>query len=177
VTEPAPPLQYPDVGGTRDGRVPDGFDRLSRSIVAGRGRAAFDRLAAALLSWDVHRGAGLTVEADGPAAEGVEVRLFLPGPLRPLPMTIACRVVYLVDEPGRRGFAYGTLPGHVEEGEARFLVETDSTRDDAPVTFTVDAFSRPGLPWVASMAPLARLGQEAATQAYLRAARRISRAE
>ncbi|MGF1664345.1 MAG: DUF1990 family protein [Kineosporiaceae bacterium] len=177
MTERTPPLQYPDIGGTRGGRVPDGFDRLSRSTVAGRGRAAFDRLAEALLRWDVHRGAGLTVEADGPVAEGREVRLFLPGPLRPLPLTIACRVVYLVDEPGRRGFAYGTLPGHVEEGEARFLVETDPGRDDAPVTFSVDAFSRPGRPWVASVAPLARFGQEAATQAYLRAARRIGHPE
>jgi uncharacterized protein (UPF0548 family) len=27
------------------------------------------------------------------------------------------RVVYVVDEPTRRGFAYGTLPGHPESGE------------------------------------------------------------
>jgi uncharacterized protein (UPF0548 family) len=157
--------------------VPDGFDRLTRSTVVGRGRAAFDRVADALLRWDVHRGAGLTVEADGPVAKGARVRLLLPGPLRSLPVTIECRVVYVVDEAGRgrRGFAYGTLPGHVEEGEARFLVETDPARDDAPVTLTVDAFSRPGRPWVASVAPLARLGQEAATQGYLLAARRIGR--
>jgi len=111
VTEQTPPLEYPGVGGTRDGRVPQGFHGLSRATVAGR--AAFGRLTDALLRWDVHRGAGLTVEADGPVAVGREVRLFLAGPLRPLPPTIACRVVYLVDEPGRRGFAYGTLPGRL----------------------------------------------------------------
>ena len=172
-----PDLQYPDVGGTREGRTPEGFDRLARSTVVGRGREVFDRVADALLRWDVHRGAGLTVEADGPVAEGSHVRLMLPGPLRSLPVTIECEVVYVIDEPGRgrRGFAYGTLPGHVEEGEARFLVETDPARDDAPVTLSVEAFSRPGRPWVASVAPLARLGQEAATQGYLLAARRIGR--
>ena len=34
------------------------------------------------------------------------------------PVRAPCRVVYVVDEPDRRGFAYGTLPGHPEiDGE------------------------------------------------------------
>jgi Domain of unknown function (DUF1990) len=36
-----------------------------------------------------------------------------------------CRVVCVVDEAGptsKFGFAYGTLPGHVESGEERFLI-------------------------------------------------------
>jgi uncharacterized protein (UPF0548 family) len=33
-----------------------------------------------------------------------------------------------VDEPGRRGFAYGTLPGRPETGEEAFVVE--KTNDD-----------------------------------------------
>ena len=33
------------------------------------------------------------------------------------------RIVYVVDTPTRYGFAIGTLPGHLEEGEERFLVE------------------------------------------------------
>ena len=32
-----------------------------------------------------------------------------------------CRVVYVIDEPDIRGFAYGTLPGHPESGEERFV--------------------------------------------------------
>jgi uncharacterized protein (UPF0548 family) len=39
------------------------------------------------------------------------------------------------------GFAYGTLPGHVERGEERFLVEWDQG-DDA-VWYDILAFSRP----------------------------------
>jgi uncharacterized protein (UPF0548 family) len=50
-----------------------------------------------------------------------------------------CRVVYVIDEPRRYGFAYGTLPEHAEEGEERFLVEW---RVDNSVWYEVLAFSR-----------------------------------
>jgi uncharacterized protein (UPF0548 family) len=56
----------------------------------------------------------------------------------------ACRIVYVVDEHGpisKFGFAYGTLPGHVESGEERFLIEWD--RDDDAVWYDILAFSRP----------------------------------
>ncbi len=56
----------------------------------------------------------------------------------------ACRIVYVVDESGpvtRFGFAYGTLPGHVETGEERFLLEWD--RRDGSVWYDIVAFSRP----------------------------------
>jgi uncharacterized protein (UPF0548 family) len=35
------------------------------------------------------------------------------------PRDVPCRVVYVVDEPRRAGFAYGTLPGHPEIGGER----------------------------------------------------------
>lgn len=56
----------------------------------------------------------------------------------------ACRVVYLTDESGplmRFGFAYGTLPGHIEQGEERFLLEWDRSSDR--VRYEILAFSRP----------------------------------
>jgi len=53
-------------------------------------------------------------------------------------MVNVCRVVYVIDEPRRYGFAYGTLPEHVEAGEERFLVEW---RDDNSVWYEVLAFS------------------------------------
>ena len=56
----------------------------------------------------------------------------------------ACRIVYIVDEQGpisKFGFAYGTLPGHVESGEERFLIEWD--RSDDGVWYDIIAFSRP----------------------------------
>jgi uncharacterized protein (UPF0548 family) len=39
------------------------------------------------------------------------------------------------------GFAYGTLPGHAESGEERFLVEWDRAGGD--VWYDLLAFSRP----------------------------------
>ncbi len=53
----------------------------------------------------------------------------------------SARIVYVVDEPHRFGFAYGTLPGHVECGEERFLVQRD---EDGTVWYDIRAFSRPG---------------------------------
>ena len=46
------------------------------------------------------------------------------------PVRAPCRVVYVVDEPDRRGFAYGTLPGHAESGEERFVVRYDPATDE-----------------------------------------------
>ena len=56
------------------------------------------------------------------------------------PVRAPCRVVYVVDEPDRRGFAYGTLPGHAESGEELFLVRYDPATDE--VYAEVTAFSR-----------------------------------
>ncbi|MBA4016507.1 MAG: DUF1990 domain-containing protein [Pirellula sp.] len=52
----------------------------------------------------------------------------------------AARIVYVLDEPRRFGFAYGTLPGHVERGEERFLVER---LEDDSVWYDIKAFSQP----------------------------------
>jgi uncharacterized protein (UPF0548 family) len=54
-------------------------------------------------------------------------------------MVNVCRIVYVVDEPRRYGFAYGTLSHHAEAGEERFMVEW---RDDNSVWYQVLAFSR-----------------------------------
>ena len=59
--------------------------------------------------------------------------------------TNAARIVYTVDEQSdvssRFGFAYGTLPGHVEMGEELFLIEWNRVTDR--VHFDILAFSRP----------------------------------
>jgi uncharacterized protein (UPF0548 family) len=57
----------------------------------------------------------------------------------------AARIVYVVNETTdsttRFGFAYGTLPGHVEAGEERFLIEWDLAANG--VFYDIYAFSRP----------------------------------
>lgn len=67
-----------------------------------------------------------------------------------------CEVVWTIDEPRRRGFAYGTLPGHPERGEEAFVADWDE--DDA-VWLTITAFST-GARWFARLAaPLVPLFQ------------------
>jgi uncharacterized protein (UPF0548 family) len=51
------------------------------------------------------------------------------------------RIIYVIDEPDRFGFGYGTLPDHLVRGEERFLVER--TTDDA-IWYDLRAFSQPG---------------------------------
>ena len=58
-----------------------------------------------------------------------------------------CRVLYVVREPERFGFGFGTLAGHAESGEERFIVRMVGDR----VRYEVQAFSRPA-------GVLARLG-------------------
>lgn len=52
----------------------------------------------------------------------------------------ACRIVYVVNEPRKFSFAYGTLPDHIESGEERFTVEW---QEDDSVWYDILAFSRP----------------------------------
>ena len=82
-------------------------------------------------------------------------------------MRVPCRVVYVVDEPDRRGFAYGTLPGHPESGEELFCVRYDPATD--AVYAEISAFSRPALWWSRIGAPVARVAQRFIGQRYLRA--------
>ena len=133
------PLTYAEVGATT-GPLPDGYHHVQKSAVIGRGRRRFDEAAAKCMQWGMLRGAGLRVEATSEvAAVGSEVIVHM-GPVQ-----APCRVVYVVDEPDRRGFAYGTLPGHAESGEERFVVRYDPPTDE--VHAEVVAFSRHATWW------------------------------
>ncbi|MDP3207567.1 MAG: DUF1990 domain-containing protein, partial [Rhodoglobus sp.] len=76
------------------------------------------------------------------------------------------RVVYLIDEPKRKGFAYGTLPGHPEDGEEAFIVSQNA---DGSVWLTVRAFSRPSNRFWWAVYPALRVAQWYYTRRYLRA--------
>ena len=79
---------------------------------------------------------------------------------------IPVRVIYVVNEPRKVGFAYGTLPGHPEDGEESWMVEQ---RDDGSVWITVRAFSRPANGWWWAVYPALRILQAYFTERYLRA--------
>jgi uncharacterized protein (UPF0548 family) len=81
----------------------------------------------------------------------------------PLSLRAPVRIVYVIDEPTRRGFAYGTLPGHPESGEEAFIVEQ---RDDDSVWLTIRAFSRPAHPALWVVYPVLWLVQAIITSRY-----------
>ena len=156
-------LTYVEVGATA-GELPTGYQHLHAARVVGTGRELFDRCAETVMTWGVQRGAGLTVRPGGRVRVGAENRIGIGvGPLR---IWAPCRVVYVLDESDRKGFAYGTLPGHPESGEESFVV---SLADDGTVRFAVTAFSRPAR-WFARLGgPVARLTQRHVTRRYLAA--------
>ncbi len=154
-------LTYSEVGATAT-RCPPGYHHLRTASVIGRGRARFEEAAREGMRFGMLRGAGLRVQATTETAEvGTDVLVQLG------PVTAPCRVVYVVDEPNRRGFAYGTLPGHAESGEELFLVRYDPATEE--VTAEVAAFSRHATWWSRLGAPVTSLMQRLIAQRYLRA--------
>jgi uncharacterized protein (UPF0548 family) len=157
-------LTYPEIGATA-GQLPEGYTHLRVQRVIGHGESTFHRAADRLMSWQMHRAAGLTVEATTAGVEqGSRVRLRLGWHL--LRISFGCQVVYVVEEERRRGFAYGTLQGHPEQGEERFCVEW---REDDAVVFTITAFSRPGTWWSRALTPISHRLQRRYTRRYLHA--------
>lgn len=155
------PLTYSEVGATA-GTLPAGYHHVQKSAVIGRGRQRFEEAASAGMCWGMLRGAGVKVEATTKvAAVGSEVIVRL-GPVQ-----APCRVVYVIDEPNRRGFAYGTLPGHAESGEELFLVRYVPATEN--VFAVVTAFSRHATWWSRLGSPVTSLVQRVVTTRYLNA--------
>jgi uncharacterized protein (UPF0548 family) len=155
-------LTYDDVGGTQ-GTLPRGYHHLRRVRVIGSGADAFAAAESALLGWQVQLRAGLRVTASESVVKPGAVVLLSAG-TRPLQLRAPCRVVYTVTDARRRGFAYGTLPGHPERGEEAFVVEQ---REDGDVVFTITAFSKPATVAARVAGPLGRLIQLYLTHRYL----------
>lgn len=154
------PLSYHEVGATA-GSMPPGFAHDRNSAVIGRGEAAYLRAVDGLRNWKMFPAAWTRVHAmeEGQKKDSVIAVVFR---LLGLYWRSAARIVYEVEEaatPGilkRSGFAYGTLPGHVECGEERFTV---ALLESGEVVYELCAFSRPRY-WMARLFnPLARRWQ------------------
>jgi uncharacterized protein (UPF0548 family) len=122
---------------------PTGYVVDRTRIRLGEGEPVFRSATAALRAWEqFNLGWVEAWPSDTPIQSGEVVAVM--GRTVGVWSLNACRIVYVVDERGpisKFGFAYGTLPGHVESGEERFLVEWDQA-DDA-VWYDILAFSRP----------------------------------
>jgi len=145
--------------------LPRGYRHDQYEAIVGEGQDALRRAAAALFTWRAHTGAGVEVFPRGARVrdgETVVLLLRAAGLWAPAP----CRVVYVIDEPTRVGFAYGTLPGHPECGEASFMLLGEKGER---VRVVVRSFSRRVDPLARLGAPLARLTQTRVTRQYIRA--------
>lgn len=154
-------LTYEAVGWTARTALPPGFlhDHHERRL---SGADSFERAKLGLKRWAAHKGAGARIFPGGAPEEGETVLVGLT--LGPLHIVAPGRIVYVIEEPDRFGFAYGTLPGHPECGEESFLVERGR---DGESVFRIRAFSRPAHPLARLGAPLARRIQLRITARYL----------
>lgn len=155
------PYSYPEIGATRQPRLPDGYRTDQFSVLAGRGRRRYDEVAELVLNWRLQSRSGLRVQTDRPRVEpgAVAMATLSLGPLR---IRTRCRVLYLLAEENRCGYAYGTLLGHPERGEEQFLVEIDQREN---VRLRLRSFSR-------SDSLLARLGGPISRRVQLQVNRR-----
>lgn len=136
------PFTYPAVGATAT-TPPPGYVVDHTRIKLGEGETVFHAARAALERWEQFRLGWVEAwSSDTPIQTGEVVAVM--GRAIGLWWLNACRIVYVVDESGpinKFGFAYGTLPGHVESGEERFLIEWN--QGDGGVWYDILAFSRP----------------------------------
>lgn len=149
------PLTYANVGATRTENAPAGFNVDHHRENIGSGDVVFASAVNAIKNWRQFElgwvslvPAHTVLEPD--AVVAVRAHTFGLWSLN------ATRVVYLIDEttPLKKfGFAYGTLPEHVECGEERFTVEQ---HEDGSVYYDIFAFSRPRHPFARIAALVAR---------------------
>lgn len=155
-------LTYDGVGGSTC-LLPAGYKHLSK----GRTLPSrdFDQLTDAVMSWQVQARSGLRVAVSSQHVEVGAVVVMRLGFSRAA-LSIPCRVVTVIDEPDRHGFAYGTLPSHPESGEEAFILDR---RPDGSVEFTITAFSRPASLLARLSGPVATAAQQFMTSRYLHA--------
>ena len=146
------PFTYNEVGATNTTPPSTGYNVDHNRIQIGTGEATYKKGVEALknwrqfdLGWVAVMPRGVPIEVG--AIVAVKARAFGTWSLN------AARIVYTINETRRFGFAYGTLPDHVELGEERFLIEW---LPDDSVWYDILAFSRPKHPLARLSKPLAR---------------------
>lgn len=166
-------LTYTAVGATLHAsaeheRQP-GYRRYDRSVCLGHGPAHWEFASRSVLEWGIKTRSGFSVETES----GVTALRVTPGrnywliaQVGPARVREPVRVVDVVDEPDRKGFAYGTLRGHPVSGEEAFLV---AQHDDGSVWLNVRSLTRSSAgPWRIAF-PVLVLAQHVYHRRYLRA--------
>ena len=153
--EAAKGFTYPEVGATASNKKFKHYNNDYNYVMLGNGKEVWQKAKAALQNWQQFPLPWTKIYPDTTALKkgmvvAVLFRLF------GIWWRNSAKIVYAFDEPDRFGFAYGTLPGHIEMGEEVFWVE----RDEAGlVSYHIKAFSKPRF-WLAKIGyPIARFYQ------------------
>ena len=133
--------------GPAEARPPHGYARDQTRSEIGHGEAAFEAAKSALQSWQ-HFDLGWVRVANPEARLDPDQLVAVEAHTLGLWSVNISRILYLIDEPTRFGFAYGTTPLHVESGEERFLVEFYPV--SGTVSYELLAISRP-VHWLARL--------------------------
>lgn len=149
------PFTYTTVGATLQDKTVSGFNNDDNSVLLGQGEAVFQKAVTGLFAWAMFPTHWARIKPDD-ATIAVGVTVVMVARVMGFWWSNTCRIVGLVQEPNHIGFAYGTLPGHVECGEERFSIRMDEA---GAVFYQIRAFSKPRH-WLARLAyPIARASQ------------------
>jgi len=148
-------ITYAARGASANAEKVPGFDNDFQRVSIGQGAAAFEQACNAIRQWRMFpKPWTIILPPNTPIQSGETVAMYAKA--FGLWWRNSCRIIYVVNEQGRFGFAYGTLPGHIECGEELFQVEQD---ENGQVWYTLRAFSKPKR-WYAKIAyPLMRMFQ------------------
>ena len=160
---------YQEVGASMTASLPVGFHHVIAGKILGQGFGTFSKARLGLQTWQAHQFNGVRVfPANTSPTVGATFVVTLGFGFASI--AAPCRIVAFIEEPKRYGFAYGTLPGHPEQGEEFFAVSLD---DNESVRFDIRAFSRPSDTITRLAGPLGRQIQSIATKRYLRSMNRF----
>ena len=151
LSSPELPFSYAEVGATNDLSSPlpeplaATYDLDRNEFPLGTGRDVFERARDCLFAWRHFEIPWLEFHGtSNPVTPGQVVATLVS--VAGIWFLNPCRVVYTEfpqDPADVAAFAYGTLRGHAERGEERFMVTFNPTTGD--VTYEIAAFSRPAI--------------------------------
>jgi len=151
--QPSSKFSYAHFGASREGDCPSAYVSDHNRVQLGCGASTWTVGKQSIREWQMFDIPRLQLcWPNGPITEGtnlaIAIRHFGFWSLN------ASRIVYVMEEERRFGFAYGTLMDHSESGEERFMVEWNVADDS--VWYDLFAFSRPNAALARFAHPLAR---------------------
>ena len=165
--EKARSFTYTELGETQKAKLVAGFDNDLLVGKIGQGSADFEKAKDAIRSWVMFPTAWTKILPEKPPMQTGENVAML-AQFMGLWWRNSCKIIYTIDETRRFGFAYGTLPGHIETGEELFLVYLNDSED---VIYEIRAFSKPYHIFAKIGYPLVRFLQEKFRQDSLQSMR------